>query len=202
LSSKDHAKTWEWCGWIFEEFGQIAFVNYGKNYAGAQDNFVYMVCHDHPSAYVEADRFILMRVPKEYIMDRGAYEFFIRANDGDEVFWSSDVSKREAILKHPNHCCRASISYNAGIGRYLFWQQYNLEADSQADTRFYGGMGIYEAPKPWGPWSTVYFSEKWDVGPGELGCFPTKWMSDDGKTVYLIFSGNDNFSVRKATFNK
>ena len=37
----------------------------------------------------------------------------------------------------------------------------------KADTRFEGGFGIYDAPEPWGPWTTVFFTEKWDVGPGE-----------------------------------
>ena len=35
-------------------------------------------------------------------------------------------------------------------------------------------------------------------GPGETSCFPTKWMGADGKTLYLVFSGDDSFSVRKA----
>src|SRR5207249_3749377 len=29
--------------------------------------------------------------------------------------------------------------------------------------------------------------------------FPAKWMSGDGRTLHLVFSGDDNFSVRKAT---
>jgi hypothetical protein len=45
----------------------------------------------------------------------------------------------------------------------------------------------------------VYFSEKWDVGPGESASFPTKWMSANGKSLYLVFSGDDNFALRKAT---
>ena len=64
--------------------------------------------------------------------------------------------------------------------------------------RFQGGFGIYDAPEPWGPWTTVYFSPVWDVGPGETSSFPTKWMSEDGKTLHLVFSGDDFFSVRKA----
>jgi hypothetical protein len=39
------------------------------------------------------------------------------------------------------------------------------------------------------------------VGPGETGSFPTKWMSADGKTLWLVFSGNDAFSVRQATLS-
>jgi hypothetical protein len=66
------------------------------------------------------------------------------------------------------------------------------------DARFRGGFGVYDAPEPWGPWTTAYFTEEWDVGPGETCSFPTKWMSDEGKTVHLVFSGDDCFSVRRA----
>jgi len=63
--------------------------------------------------------------------------------------------------------------------------------------QFKGGLGIFDGPEPWGPWTTVYYTEEWDVGPGETSSFPTKWMSEDGRTCYLLFSGDDCFSVRK-----
>ena len=47
------------------------------------------------------------------------------------------------------------------------------------------------------PW--VHFTPMWDTGAGENQNFPTKWMSADGQTMYLIFSNNDYFSVRQAT---
>ncbi len=28
---------------------------------------------------------------------------------------------------------------------------------------------------------------------------PAKWMSADGRTVHLVFSGNDHFSIRQGT---
>jgi hypothetical protein len=36
------------------------------------------------------------------------------------------------------------------------------------------------------------------TGPGEHADFPAKWMSEDGLTLRLIFSGEDSFSVRQA----
>jgi hypothetical protein len=45
----------------------------------------------------------------------------------------------------------------------------------------------------------VYHTDSWDVGPGESASFPTKWMSDDGKTLHLVFSGDDYFSLRRVT---
>jgi hypothetical protein len=47
----------------------------------------------------------------------------------------------------------------------------------------------------------VYYSLDWDIGPGETVSIPPKWMEDDGRTCYLLFSGDDYFSVRKVTFN-
>jgi hypothetical protein len=33
----------------------------------------------------------------------------------------------------------------------------------------------------------------------DTASFSTKWMSGDGKTFYLVFSGDDNFALRKAS---
>ena len=195
--SNDGQKTWTWCDWRFEEFGHIAFVNYGKNYQGARDGYVYMVTHDNPSAYVMSDHFVLMRAPKDQLMNRGAYEFYKGSDNNGNPLWTNDLRQRQPVFTNPDKCCRSSISYNAGLGRYIWWQQ--IPIDGSVDTRYSGGLGIFEAPEPWGPWTTVYYTEKWDTGPGDLGCFPTKWMSRDGKTIYLVFAGNDHFSLRKAT---
>jgi len=196
--SDDGQKTWNWCDWRFEEFGHIAFVNYGRNYQGARDDYVYMVTHDNPSAYEVADHFVLMRAPKEQLMVRNAYEFYRGVNESGEPLWTQDVRQRQPVFSNLRGCRRSSISYNAGLGRYLWVQLIPLEGE--VDTRYRGGLGIFEAPAPWGPWRTVYYSEKWDVGPGDLACFPTKWMSEDGTVLYFVFSGNDSFALRRVTF--
>jgi len=130
-------------------------------------------------------------------MDRATYQYYRGLDASGNPLWTNDVRERQPVFGNPGQCRRSSISFHPGTGRYLWWQQ--ISSDGGNDTRYIGGLGIFEAPEPWGPWSTVYYSEKWDVGPGDLACFPTKWMSEDGKTLYLIFSGNDNFSLRKVT---
>ena len=67
------------------------------------------------------------------------------------------------------------------------------------ELRHAGGFGVYDAPEPWGPWTAVYHTDNWDTGPGESASFPTQWISPNGLTLHLVFSGNDSFSVRKAT---
>ena len=45
--SADHGTTWEWAGWKFTtSFGCPTFLNFGKDYAGARDDYVYVYSHD------------------------------------------------------------------------------------------------------------------------------------------------------------
>ena len=39
--STDRARTWSFADWKFAEFGLIGFVNFGRDYAGARDNYVF-----------------------------------------------------------------------------------------------------------------------------------------------------------------
>ena len=192
--SADQGKNWTWCEWKFTtSFGAPTFLNFGRNYAGARDDFVYIYSHDSDSAYEPADRMVMARVPKDRIIKRDAYEFFKGLNDSGKPIWTRDIREIRAVFINPGRCYRAGITYNPGLKRYLWCQTIYGEDDM----RFKGGLGIFDAPEPWGPWTTVYYTEEWDVGPGETSSLPTKWMSNDGKTCYLLFSGDDFFSVRR-----
>jgi len=193
--SADRGATWTWADWkLTTSFGYPTFLNFGPNYAAARDEFVYVYSHDSPSAYQRADRMVLARVRKDRIREQAAYEFFERLDAKGQPAWTADVARRGAVIENPGRCYRSGISFNAGLKRYL-WVQTGLGDD----TRFAGGLAIYDAAEPWGPWTTVFATDGWDVGPGETASFPTKWMSPDGRTVHLLFSGDDCFSVRQAT---
>jgi hypothetical protein len=159
---------------------------------------VYLYSPDSDSAYEAADRMVLARVPKERLRDRAAYEFFVRLDGRGEPLWSPNLAERGGVFRDPGRCYRSSVSYNPALRRYLWVQTLPASRHPQGP-RFQGGFGIYDAQEPWGPWTTVFFTEDWDVGPGETASVPTKWMSSDGWTLHFVFSGDDAFSVRKAT---
>jgi CubicO group peptidase (beta-lactamase class C family) len=191
--SSDHGLTWTWSDWKFStSFGCPAFLNFGRNYAGARDDYVYTYSHDSDSAYLPADGIALARVPKDRIRDRGAYTFFSGLGSDGGPVWTTDLKERSAVFSNPGKCYRTSVSYSAKLRRYLLCQ-------AGADERVRTGFGIYDAPEPWGPWTTVYRSEAWDVSPGESCCIPTKWIDDETNSICLVFSGGDAFSVRRAT---
>lgn len=195
--SGDRGKTWQWAAWRFRRFGYCVFLNFGRDYAGARDDYVYVYSPDSPSAYRPADHMILMRVPKDELRHKARYEFFAGQGDDGTPRWTDDVAQRRPVFSNPGNCLRSSVTYNPGIQRYLWWQQLPGSIEG-IDTRFEGGFAVYDAPEPWGPWTTAYHTERWDVGPGETGTFPSKWIRDGGRTLHLVFSGDDHFSIRRA----
>jgi len=50
-------------------------------------------------------------------------------------------------------------------------------------------LGIYEAPRPWGPWRTVFFEAGWGAPETRFSPrIPAKWISADGRTFSLAYS--------------
>ncbi|GIW92282.1 MAG: hypothetical protein KatS3mg110_0323 [Pirellulaceae bacterium] len=195
--SDDQGKTWHWVPWRFTvSFGCPTFLNFGPNYSRARDQYAYIFSPDGNSAYQPSDRFVLARAPVKRMLEQDAYEYFVGVGAEGEPLWSKNIQDRGAVFTHRKRCYRSGISYHAPSGRYL-WYQVLPESAHPHGPRFAGGMGVFEAPEPWGPWYTVYFTENWDVGPGESGCFPTPWMDENGEELYLLFSGNDCFSIRR-----
>lgn len=200
--SDDQGLTWEWADWRFTPgLGCPTFLNFGKNYEGARDQYVYIYSNNEESAYKASDEMILVRVAKDRLREKESYEYFAGYGPGDEPDWSEDYQQRKAVFTNPGKCYRSGITYNSGLERYLWCQIIPVSDRGRArGPRFKGGLGIYEAPEPWGPWKTVYYTMDWDMGPGETASLPTKWMSDDGRSCYLVFSGDDCFSVRRVSF--
>src|SRR5205814_1263786 len=103
-------------------FGCPTFLNFGKNYGGARDEYVYVYSHDGASAYEPADRMVLARVPKDRIREPAAYEFFRELDVRNRPAWTKDMDARGAVFAHRDRCCRSTVSYDAGLKRYLWVQ--------------------------------------------------------------------------------
>ncbi len=214
--SADYAKNWAWSKWKFEELGYPCFLNFGKNYEGARDDYVYVYSPNTPSAYIETDEVVLARVPRTRIKDRDAYEFFKKLNTDGTPTWTSDINERTAVFRFPGGCNRMDVTYNAAIDRYLLVMRSRpkiglvAHSSENSSARAVNQFSIYDAPEPWGPWTTVYYSEQWEgkllkdleynQGWGESAHIPSKWISSDGKKIRLLFSGG-GLSIREAVLN-
>ncbi len=186
--SADLGKTWLRADWVISgaDFGEISFLNFGKDYAGARDDYIYM----YGTEMHLRDKIFMARVPKDKIKERSAYEFLSGFDVNNKPIWNSDIANRKAIIHDPNGCnAIPRVCYNPGIERYILAIGHKQIEE----------LGIFEAPEPWGPWYTVAYYNNWGNCKSEDGHalawdFPTKWISPDGLTMWCIFSGNQHRS--------
>jgi hypothetical protein len=120
--SEDYARTWRWSDWKFEtSFGAPTFLNFGKNYAGARDDYVYVYSNDHDSAYEAGDRMVMARVPKDKSASRTPTNSSGTRRPRPTAVDQGHPRPRRR-LRNPGRCYRSGISYNAGLKRYLWCQ--------------------------------------------------------------------------------
>jgi hypothetical protein len=184
ISSRDLGATWETAPWTFPKgegrLKPAAFVQFGQDYGGVPaslEGFVYFVCHRQALAGAS----YMGRAPRHRLTDRGAYEFIIGWSADGSPEWGAAARDACPIFSSPADDV-ASVTYVAGQRRYLA-------------AAFHGGpsgLALFDAPAPWGPWTTVAYYDDWGgMGPeGEGLCcsFPAKWASADGLDLWCVFS--------------
>ena len=203
-SSIDGGLTWRDPGWEFVQAeGMVfpTFLQYGRNYRGALDNFVYIYAINLKRADTltiqSPGEIVLMRVPRGELLTRSEYRFFAGLESDGSPIWTSQVADRQPVFEDPNGVgWGCSASYNLGIGRVLFITEH---AQS-----FRGMIGLHDAPRPWGPWTTVQYGERFGGGVVPESTyfwnFSNKWTSPDGRDSVLIFtgtSGNDAMNTMR-----
>ncbi len=203
--SKNLGINWTWADWHFSDtFGCPAFVQFGKDYDGARDDYLYVASQANDSAYGYSPDIVMARVKTDSVMDRQRYDFFAGLDKKGNPVWSRNIAERKPIFTDPKGTQRIAITYNAAHGRYILATSH-LTGKKATHT---AALGVFEAPEPWGPWSTVYYDDHWSVKDGQ-DCrtyhhrFPPKWISADGRTMWLLYSGLDcglySFCLKKAT---
>ena len=224
VRSKDHGATWQkasWRWWREDNLIVGTFLNFGRDNAGARDEFVYAYFIRPERLDVTQSNFklsvhrpgalFLARVHRDQIFDgRDAYEWFSGMERGKPTW--GPLTAKQPVFENPEGTgwC-VSASYNPGLKRYLVATEHGTSERSS--------LGIYDAPAPWGPWTTV---KSWSVeepfGADREGStldwgqnvfflsFVPKWWSADGTEFSLTFTGagrgknNDSFNTIRGRF--
>jgi len=206
--------TWEMAGWRFSkaegQFQPAVFLNFGRDGSGAPpslDGYVYLYGGKHSPLPQARSRIYLARAPADRVKEQAAYEFFQGTVSNGQPKWTLPIGpaadQAAAVFCDPNNEGIGSVVYSPALKCYLL-----------ASFRGPGQLGVFDAPNPWGPWTTVCYYEDFGgmgaAGEGLLCTFPQKWMSPDGLTVWAIFSvyggsaktgidAHDRFNLIKAT---
>jgi hypothetical protein len=195
VASRNHGLTWSPAikdikAPMFpgSSFGGPAFVNFGRNNAGARDGYVYAVSTDQ---WDNGSHLRLGRVSTGRILESRAWQWVAGfARDGQPL-WTSDLNHAIPILSRYRQISLPEVVYLAPLKRYLLltWSLYR-DFDPDQGSR----LDIYEAPEPWGPFTLVHQEVPWETAEVTPYCprLPLKWIAatDDGVTGWLQFSGS------------
>ncbi len=224
IRSTDHAATWEiapWRWWREDNLIVPTFLNYGRDNDGAPDPYIYSYFirperldatqANHKLSVHRPGALFLARVHRDHLFaGRDAYEWFTGLENGRPMW--GPLAAKQPVFENPEGTgwCVSAI-YNPGLKRYLLTTEHR--------TSHAGLLGIFDAPTPWGPWTTVaYWTEEKRFGaerPGSelpwgdnvfFAAFVPKWWSEDGTEFTLTFTGggkgkdNDSLNTIRGRF--
>lgn len=199
--SLDHSQSWTATSTQFTQaqgVGIPTICQFGQGYAGARDGYVYhyfLNLTDTAALGIQTGgQIVLARCLIADLETVATYEWY----SGAGPTWSTNIAARVPVFTDPNGVgWNLSVSYNAGLGRYLLMTEHSAS--------FQGKIGIFDAPEPWGPWTTVLYQDAFGVptitGDTFFWNFANKW--NNGTNFVLVFSGintNDSWNTVEGSF--
>lgn len=194
-SSFDGGRTWELStSRLFTRappgFRVRGIVQYGPGYEGAPDDFVYVYF-----GYNRASDLYLARVPRGRIFHEPSYDWFAGADTGGGARWTASFEGKVPAFHDANgYVWHIGISYLPAVQRYLLVKpHYDPRDDRDVELVRHSGvasLGVFDAPAPWGPWSTVYYEDSFlDDYVKFAYMIPTAYLQPDADAFWLGWSG-------------
>lgn len=190
---------------FFEEpgdaFSLMTVLQMGRNYEHNRDGYVYAYA---PNGNREGtmNQLVMFRVPKDRILDRTTYEFFVSCKVDGSASWTRDINDRGVVHSFPSgwvntkihpYAWHPSVVYNAPLAVYMM---ANWGMGCADDGMWFGKpsyLGFWIAKQPWGPWTQVHEETAWmpAADPHARAYQPQispKWIAADGKSFWMVFT--------------
>lgn len=206
--SDNQGASWNLCDWVFagtDSLLPISFINYGRNNNGCRDEYIYITYGKWISSTGVNAHCYLMRVHKSLILHKDKYEFLSGIDDHKNPLWSFNMKDSSPIFTDQNGVDGAELIYNQTLKLYILTVGHLSPGPDFISST--AKLGIFTSPEPWGPWSTVAYYSNWgnfgDIEESLGYHIPTKWISEDGKTFWMIFSSGsylDRFNIISGRF--
>ena len=207
--SSDYGCSWKNCPLTPEKplFGETGingypvkissphFVDFGKNMQYSPDGKAYLVAHGADTtdtkwrfwndSWITGDQIYLLRVIPtiENINDISKYEYYAGNDDKGEPVWTNDFKKIKPLLEWNNNMGCVTVTYNAPLKKYLMCVTDGGNTVSKMNTY------ILESDKLTGKWKLVTYLKNFGEQAYSVN-FPSKFISKDGKTAWLLYSAN------------
>ncbi|MCU0963177.1 MAG: hypothetical protein MUF48_24045 [Pirellulaceae bacterium] len=175
--------------------GSPHFVDFGRNMEASPDGKAYLVAHGStrtspPAPYahnswITGDQVYLLRLKPspETINDLASYEFFAGHDAHGDARWTGDFAQIEPLFEWNDNLGCVTATYVAPLHKYLAFVTDGGNTCARMSTM------VLEADQLTGPWRLVSYLKDF----GEQAYFvnlPSKFISPDGRTAWLCYSGN------------
>jgi hypothetical protein len=181
--------------WGPVKLGLPHFVDFGKNMEYSPDGKAYLVSQgasepdpkprDANLSWITGDQIYLARVKPSIktINRRSEYEYFAGHDAQGHELWTREFSKIQPLIDWNNNAGNVAMTYDAPLKKYL------MAVTDGGNTIGKFNTYILESSKIIGPWRLVVYMRNF----GEQGYFvnfPSKFISKDGRTLWLSYSAN------------
>ena len=204
--SYDLGRTWQVAPWApGDDLG--SFLQFGRDRANAPGGYVYgYFSRPNDPTHVYLKRIAASELQLAATRRPHPQYLAFVSRSGDSISWSARPTDAIPVFADVRNAVGPVVVYDAPLGRYLL--TIGHDPSGQPRDMAPGELGMFEAPHPWGPWSTVYYADSWGGFPAStrgdyLGLtFPVKWISTDGRVLWGVYSGPgrlDAFNLVRAS---
>lgn len=177
------------------KLGAPHFVDFGKNMEHSPDGKAYLVGHGSldpdpkprfgNNSWCAGDQIFMARTKPspETINDVTQYEYFGGYDTAGHAVWTTNFAAITPVLDWNNRCGCVTITYNAPLRKYLMCVTDGWPTSTEMNTY------ILESDHVAGPWKMVVFMETFGTQAYFVN-FPSKFISADGRTLWLCYSAN------------
>jgi hypothetical protein len=136
-------------------------------------------------SWISADQVYLARVKPSpaTINDLKAYEFFAGRDASGKPVWTADFARIKPLIEWNNHMGCVTATYVPGLKKYLMCITDGWPTVSKMTSY------ILEAEVLTGRWRMVAYMKDFGEQAYFLN-FPSKFISEDGRTLWLCYSAN------------
>ena len=176
----------------------LHFADFGKNMESSPDGKAYLISHggtEFPFSkercgylgWNMGDQAYMIRVKPDIatINKIESYEFFAGLDQQGEPLWSGKFSDLKPVFEWRGRTGCITITYDKPLRKYLFCVGDGYYDEGTGPSSLY----ILESDRLTGPFKLVTYMRHF--GPQSyFGNFPSKFISEDGKTLWLCYSAN------------
>ena len=176
------------------KIGSPHFVDFGRNMEHSPDGKAYLVAHGASdgvrrrfayNSWITGDQVYLLRVTPSIVNMNNVskYEFFAGRKASGAAVWSKDFARIKPVAAWRDNMGCVTVTYDAPLKKFL------MCVTDGTDTVGHFNTYLLESNEIGGPWRLVTYMKRF----GEQAYFvniPSKFISSDGRTVWLCYSAN------------